>query len=159
MTFSRLVRMVGNLLFFVYWFLDEVRFIKEVKKSSRPFWTYIPIFNQPILIYSRFSIFHFFFFCNIYNVTNPIIDVYKVNNGRHYQCQSKVWAHMGIMRRRWMLKDINRQTIIWFTTQLTYKTAIHKKRWPKYSNKDNWVKPIRLRHFPYFDNRWVSRIT
>ena len=32
MTFSRLVWMVDNLLFFAYWFLDEVRSIKEVKK-------------------------------------------------------------------------------------------------------------------------------
>ena len=55
--FSRLVRMVGKLLFFVYWFLDKVRFIKEVQKTSRPF---LDLNIYPAyLIYSRFSIFQF----------------------------------------------------------------------------------------------------
>ena len=116
-TFSRLVRMVGNLLFFVYWFLDEVRSIKQVQKTSRPFWIYISIFTKPIWFIHVFLFFNFY--CNIY-VTNPTIDVYEVNNGRHYQCQSNVWAHMGIMRRRSIFEDINRLTIIWFTTRLTY---------------------------------------
>ena len=35
MIFSRLVRMFDNLLFFVCWFLDVVRFIKEVQKTLR----------------------------------------------------------------------------------------------------------------------------
>ena len=48
MTFSRLVWMVDNLLFFAYWFLDEVRSIKEVQKTSGPFWIYISIFTRPI---------------------------------------------------------------------------------------------------------------
>ena len=106
MTFPRLVQMVGNLLFFVYWFLDEVRSIKEAQKTSGPFWIYISIFTQPIW-FIHVSLF-FNFYCNIYNVTNPIIDVYEVNNGRHYQCQINVW------------EDINRLTIVWFTTRLTY---------------------------------------
>ena len=97
MTFSRLVRMVGNLLFFFdYWFLDEVSSIKEVQKTSRLFWIYISIFTQQTWFIHVFLFFNFYY--NIY-VTDPIIDAYEVNNGRHYQCQSSVWAHMGIMRR------------------------------------------------------------
>ena len=78
MTFSRIVWMVDNLLFFVYWFLDWVRSIKEVQKLSR------------------------------------------VNNGRCYQSQSNVSAHMGIMRRRSIFEDIDQLPTIWCTTQLTY---------------------------------------
>ena len=118
MTFSRFVRMIGNLLFFVSWFLDEVRFIKEVQKTSRPFWIYISIFTQPIWFIHFFLFFDFY--CNIHNITNPIIDVYEVNNRRNYQCQSYVWTHMGIMRQKSIFKDINRLTIIWFTTRLTF---------------------------------------
>ena len=70
--------MVGNLLFFVYWILDEVRSIKEVQKTSRSFWIDISIFTQPIWF---IHVFQSRFYCNIYDVTNPIIDVYEVNNG------------------------------------------------------------------------------
>ena len=118
MTFSRFVRMIGNLLFFVSWFLDEVRFIKEVQKASRPFWIYILIFTQPIWFIHVFLLFSIY--CNIYNVTNLIKDVYEVNNGRQYQFKSNFWTHMNIMRRRSIFKDINRLTIIQFTTWLTY---------------------------------------
>ena len=48
MTFCRLVGIVENLLFFIYWFLDKVTSIKEVQKTSRPFWIYISIFTKPI---------------------------------------------------------------------------------------------------------------
>ena len=61
MTFSKLVRMVGNIVFFVNWFLDGVRSIKEVQKPSGLF------FN---------------FYCSIYNAANPIINAYKVNSRR-----------------------------------------------------------------------------
>ena len=80
MTFSRLVRMIGNLPFLVYWFLDEARSIKEVQKTSRPFRIYILIFTQSVWFILIFLF--FYFYCNIY-VIKPIIDVYKVNNGRH----------------------------------------------------------------------------
>ena len=56
------------------------------KKPSRPFWVYISIFTQPIWFILVFLFFNFH--CNICNVTNPIIDVSKVNNGRHYQWQT-----------------------------------------------------------------------
>ena len=108
----------SNLLFFVYWFLDGVRSIKEVQKPSRPFWIYISIFNQPIWFILVFLF--FIFYCNIYNVTNLKIDVYEVNNRRHHQCQSNLWAHMIIMRRRSNFEHIDRLTIIWITTRLTY---------------------------------------
>ena len=120
MTFSRVVWMVGNLLFFIYWFLDGVRSIKEVQKLSRPSWIYISIFTELIwFIYSFFYFLFFSIFIAIY-VTNPITDVYKVNNGRHYQSQSNFWAHMGIMRWRSIFEDIDRLPTLWFTTQLTY---------------------------------------
>ena len=134
MTFSRLVQMVDNLLFFVYWFLDGVRSIKEVQKTSRPFWIYISIFTQCIW-FILINLF-FNFYCNVYNVTNPKIDVYKVNNGRQYQCQSNVWSHMGIMRWRSIFKDID-QLFYGLLPNLLILTTIHKKRWQKYSNKDN----------------------
>ena len=118
MTFSRIIRMVGNLLFFIYWFLDEVRSIKEVQKTSRPFRIYISIFTQHTSFIHVFLFFNFY--CNICNGTNPIIDVYEVNNRRHYQCLINVWAHMGIMRQRSIFKNINRLTIIWLTTRLSY---------------------------------------
>ena len=104
--------------FFVYWFLDEVRSIKKVQKTSRLFWIYISIYTHPIWFIHVFLFFNFY--CNIYNVTNPIIDVYQVNNGKHYQCQKNVLAHTGIMRRRSIFEDINRLSILWFTTLLTY---------------------------------------
>ena len=104
--------------FFVYWFLDEVRSIKKVQKTSRLFWIYISIYTHPIWLIHVFLFFNFY--CNIYNVTNPIIDVYQVNNGKHYQCQKNVLAHTGIMRRRSIFEDINRLSILWFTTLLTY---------------------------------------
>ena len=31
--------------------------------------------------------------------------MFEVNNGRHYKCQSNVWAHMGIMRQRSIFED------------------------------------------------------
>ena len=107
-----------QLTFFVYWFLDEVRSIKEVQKTSRPFRIYISIFTQHTSFIHVFLFFNFY--CNICNGTNPIIDVYEVNNRRHYQCLINVWAHMGIMRQRSIFKDINRLTIIWLTTRLSY---------------------------------------
>ena len=45
---------------------------------------------------------------------------YKVNDRRHYQCESNILTHVGIMRRRSIFEDIDRLTIIWFTTRLTY---------------------------------------
>ena len=36
-----------------------------------------------------------------------MIDVYEANNGRHYQCQSDVWAHMDIMRQSSIFNDID----------------------------------------------------
>ena len=97
--------------FFIYWFLDGVRSIKEVQKLSRPSWFYISIFTQPIwFIYSCFSFFSVFI--TIY-VSNPVTDVYKVNNGRHYLCQSNVWAHMGIMRQRSIFEDIDQLLGYW----------------------------------------------
>ena len=57
-----------QLTFFVYWFLDGFRFIKELQKPFRTFWIYISIFTQPI----RFSLLNSY--CNIYNLTNPVID-------------------------------------------------------------------------------------
>ena len=116
MTFSRLVRMVGNLLFFVYWFLDEVRSINEVQKSSRP-WVYISIFTQPIWFIHVFLFFNFY--CNIHNVTNPN----RCLRG-HQQCQSNAWAHMGIMRRRSIFEDINRLPY-GLLPDLLILTAIH----------------------------------
>ena len=127
--------MVGNLLFFVYWILDEVRSIKEVQKTSRSFWIYISIFTQPIWFIHVFQFFSFY--CNIYNVTNPIIDVYEVNNGRHYHCQSNVRAYMNIMRRRSIFKNINGLTMIWFTTRLTYINL------PQFIRKDDLNIPIK----------------
>ena len=91
--------------FFIYWFLDGVRSIKEVQKLSRPSWIYISIF---IAIY----------------VTNPITDVYKVNNRRHYQCQSNVWAHMGIMRQRSVFEDIDQLPITGF--ELSFSSPVVK---------------------------------
>ena len=107
--------------FFVYWFLDEVRSIKEAQKTSGPFWIYISIFTQPIW-FIHVSLF-FNFYCNIYNVTNPIIDVYEVNNGRHYQSQINVW------------EDINR-LLYDLIPDLLILAAIQTERQPKYSNKD-----------------------
>ena len=147
MTFSRLARIVGNLLFFVYWFLDEVRSIKEVQKTSKPFWIYLSIFTQPIWFILVFLFFNFH--CNTY-VTNPIIDVYKVNNGRHYQCQSNVWADMGIMRWRSIFKDIN-QLLYGLLPDFHILTAIYKKRWLnipiktiKYSQSDYTISHISI---------------
>ena len=94
---------------FVYWFFDEFRSIKEVQKASRPFWIYILMFTQPIWFIHVFLLFSIY--CNIY-VTNLIKDVYEVNNGRQYQFKSNFWTHMNIMRRRSIFKDINRLTII-----------------------------------------------
>ena len=81
MTFSRFVWMVGNLLFFVYWFSDGVRSTKEVQKPSRPFWIYISMFTEPIWFILDFLFLNFYY--NIY-FTNTIIHVYEVNNGEHY---------------------------------------------------------------------------
>ena len=122
MTFYRVVWIVGNLLFFVYWFLDEVRSIKEEQNLSRPSWIYNSIFTQPIwFIYSCFFLFfNFLFLFLLQYVTNPITDVYKANKGRHYQSQSNVWADMGIMRWRSIFEDIDQLPTIWFTTELTY---------------------------------------
>ena len=118
---------------FVYWFIDEVRSIKEVQKASGPFWIYILIFTQPIWFIHVFLLFSIY--CNIYNVTNLIKDVYEVNNGRQYQFKSNFWTHMNIMRRRSIFKDINR-LLYNLLPDLLILTAIHKKRWPKYSSKD-----------------------
>ena len=83
MTFPRLVWMVDNLLFYVYWLLDGVRSIKEVQKPFTPFWIYISIY----LVNPIFSLFLIF---TVIYVTNPIIDVCEVDDKRHYQCQSNV---------------------------------------------------------------------
>ena len=104
--------------FFLLLVFRWVRSIKEVQKTSRPFWIYISIFTQPIWFILVFLFFNFYF--NIYNVTNTKIDVYEVNDRRHYQCQSNVWAHMAIMQRKSIFEDIDRLPITWFTTRLTY---------------------------------------
>ena len=109
--------------FLASWFLDEVRSVKEVQKTSRHFIIYPSILDL-------FTFFYFSIFITIY-VTKPIIDVYEVNNGRHHQCQSGVWAHMGIMRRRSIFEDTNRLTIIWFTI-----------RQPQFIRKDNLNIPL-----------------
>ena len=70
--FPKIVWMVGNLLFFVYCFLDGVRFIVEVQKPFRTFGIYISIFTQPIWFILLFLFFNFY--CNIHTLTNPIID-------------------------------------------------------------------------------------
>ena len=71
-------------------------------KNLRNFFRFI-FQNLPYLaylIYTRFSFFLKFILQYIYKVTNPIIDVYEVDIGRHYQSQSL--------------------TFIWFTTRLTF---------------------------------------
>ena len=70
--FPKIVWMVVNLLFFVYCFLDRVRFIVEVQKPFRTFGIYISIFTQPIWFILLFLFFNFYW--NIYTLTNPIID-------------------------------------------------------------------------------------
>ena len=80
MIFLRFFLMVGNLLFFVYWLLDGIKFINEVQKSFRlscVTFRYLPSY----LIYCRlfFSFFFFYFYCSIYNFTNPRVDVYEAN--------------------------------------------------------------------------------
>ena len=70
--FPEIVWMVGNLLFFVYCFLDGVRFIVEVQKPFRTFGIYISIFTQPIWFILLFLFFNFYW--NIHTLTNPIID-------------------------------------------------------------------------------------
>ena len=116
-TFFRLVQIFGNPRFLVYWLLDGVRSIKEVQRPSRLYWIYVSIFTQPIWFILVF-LFHNFC-CNIHNVTNAIIDVYEVNNGRHYQCQSNVWAGMGIMRRRSIFEDyVANYCMVYYPTYL-----------------------------------------
>ena len=64
------------------------------------------------------------------------MDIYELNNRRHCQCQSNVWAHMVIMRQRSVFEDINR-LLHGLLPDLLILTAIYKRRWPEYSNKDN----------------------
>ena len=70
--FPKIVWMVGNRLFFVYYFLDGVRFIVEVQKPFRTFGIYISIFTQPIWFILLFLFFNFYW--NIHTLTNTIID-------------------------------------------------------------------------------------
>ena len=90
-----------------FWmWLGPLRRYKNLLKFFGFIFQYLPAY---LIVFLFFN-----FYCNIY-VTDPIIDVCEVNNRRHYQCQSHVLAHTGIMRLRSIFEDINRLTIIWLT--------------------------------------------
>ena len=57
-------------------------------------------------------------------------------NGIYHQCHSNVWAHVGLMKRRSIFEDID-WLLYDLLPDLLILNAIHEKRWPKYSNKDN----------------------
>ena len=118
--FPRLVRRVGNLLFFFYSFLDGVRFINEVQEPFRPFWIYISIFTQTIVFWFIIVFLFFSIFIAIYIILRTRYFTNEVNNGSHYQCQSNVWACVGIIRRRSVFENIYLLSKIWFNTYSTY---------------------------------------
>ena len=72
--------MVGNLLFLVYRLLDELSPLRRCKKFLDLFGF---IFQYLPSILDLFTFFYFSIFIAIYDVTNPTIDVYEVNNERH----------------------------------------------------------------------------